>query len=318
MPAGDRPEDRERGLGGRSATRVLLTGASGQLGRQLAPQLGARARLTCTARSRSERSCDLSDPDAAARLLDAVRPEIVVNCAAWTRVDDAEDDPQSAFALNRDLPAVLGQWCASHDALLIHYSTDYVFSGVGTRAWREEDPVGPVSVYGQSKLAGERTIAASGCRAVILRTAWLYSAEPGNFLRAILDRAREGERLRVVNDQIGSPTWAGSLARVTMRLLDRAGQLPAGCLVFHAACQGRPMSWYEFARLALDEAGRRGIVSGRARVVPIESRDWPQKARRPAWSVLDAGRLEAFCGQNMDTVEDGLHACLDEMKKPTC
>ena len=291
--------------------RILLTGAGGQLGRHLAPVLSRRGELLATARAGGDIQCDLADQQSVDGLLARAVPEVIVNTAAWTAVDLAEDQEQAAQVLNRDLPAWLAAWCADNGSLLVHYSTDYVFSGSKERPWRETDPTAPESVYGKSKLAGEAAVAASGCQAAVIRTAWLYSHLPGNFLSAILGRARRGQNLKVVADQTGSPTWAGDLAAATGNLLDRGDGLAPGSTVFHVCGRGA-VSWYEFARWAVVEASRLGLLERPVEVEPIGSEQWPQKARRPAWSVLDGSRFEQFTGHPLPTVDAGLTACLEQ------
>jgi dTDP-4-dehydrorhamnose reductase len=249
-------------------------------------------------------------------LLNKVNPTVIVNPAAWTAVDAAEENHDAADRLNRWMPAQLAGWACEHDALLIHYSTDYVFSGEPGRAWAENDQPEPASEYGRSKYAGEQAIRASGARAVILRTAWLYSACPGNFLSAILKRAERGEALRVVSDQIGSPTWAGSLAQATADLLnvrEPAGNSP----ILHAADRGS-MSWYDFAKLAVAQAAELGLINGLVPVEAIDSSQWPQKAVRPGWSVLDPTALERTCNRSVATVEQSLANCLQQWKEKLC
>lgn len=297
--------------------RVLLTGAGGQLGRHLAPLLADRFELVTSARGGGDRPCDLKEEAALENLLDEVRPDIVVNPAAWTAVDAAEDHEDAAARLNQWLPARLADWCRSHDALLVHYSTDYVFSGNPGRAWLENDVPQPLSVYGRTKQAGEQEIRRSGARALVLRTAWLYSALPGNFVSAILRRAARGEDLRVVDDQFGSPTWAGSLAQVTLDLL-HAGELERNePMMLHAADRGQ-LSWYEFARMAVDMACERGLVDRAVRIEPIGTAQWPQRASRPRWSVLDVGALEARLGRPVLSVRQALSACLEEWNPDSC
>lgn len=294
--------------------RILLTGAAGQLGRHLLPVLVKRGEVVTSARLSGEIHCDLTEANAVAGLLDQVIPDVIVNTAAWTAVDLAEDEPELAYALNRDLPSWLGDWCALNDGLLVHYSTDYVFSGQPDRAWRETDVPAPESVYGKSKLAGEEAIAASGCRAVVIRTAWLYSRLPGNFLSAILGRARRGQALAVVADQTGSPTWAGDLAEATGALLDRREALAEGSTLFHVTGQGA-VSWYEFARQAVAGAAEKGLLERPVKVEPIASDRWPHKAPRPAWSVLDGSRFEQFAGRPLPAVGAGLTACLEQWRR---
>jgi dTDP-4-dehydrorhamnose reductase len=292
----------------------LLLGANGQLGRHLRARMSGL--VTC-ARTDADVLCDLNDPAALDEVLDAVQPGVIINAAAWTAVDDAEDHRDAAFALNRDVPARLSAWCRDNDALLIHYSTDYVFSGSPGRAWREDDPVAPESVYGASKLAGEQAVAASGCRALVLRTAWVYSALPGNFLSAILKRAGQGVALRVVSDQVGSPTWAGTLAAATEVLLERVARTVERPTLLHVAGKGA-MSWYELASQAVQMAAERGIIGSTVAVEPITSDQWPQKAKRPQWSVLDGSCYERMTGELLPDARAALAECLDQWKDAAC
>lgn len=294
--------------------RILLTGAAGQLGRHLAPRLSALGDVIGTDRDAGDFRCDLSDRRLLDKSLARVRPDLIVNPAAWTAVDRAEDEPAMALRLNRDLPGWIGEWCSANDVPLVHFSTDYVFSGTRDLPWTEEDTPAPESVYGETKLDGERAIEASGARALIVRTAWLYSHFPGNFLSAILTRAGRGEPLTVVSDQIGSPTWAGHLADAVVELVRRHDELGAGVQRFHVAGRGR-CSWHEFAELAVARAAEAGVLDAPVPVEPIASARWPQKARRPTWSVLDCTRYERLVGQALPSVEDGLDACLKNWKE---
>lgn len=297
--------------------RILLTGCGGQLGRHLADRLAPIAEVIRTDRADGDFQCDLGDHRLLRKSLDRVRPEIIVNPAAWTAVDRAEDEPATAGRLNRDLPGWIGEWAAAHDALVVHFSTDYVFSGAMQRGWREEDRAEPANVYGRTKLEGEQRLAETGARSVIVRTAWLYSHFPGNFLSAILTRAGQGKPLSIVADQIGSPTWAGHLADAVTGIVKRRDALDSGCTRMHVAGRGQ-MSWYEFGRMAIDEALRVGVLDAPVEVTPIESANWPQKARRPVWSVLDCSRYEEFSGAVLPSPEQGLKACLQNWKNSLC
>lgn len=297
--------------------RILLTGCKGQLGRHLAPRLARLGEVIATDREGGDFQCDLSDQRLLNKTLQRVKPDIVVNPAAWTAVDRAEDEPELAAKLNHDLPGWIGSWCADNDALLLHFSTDYIFSGPKDRGWREDDEPSPGNVYGRTKLDGESAVAASGARAVIVRTAWLFSHLPGNFLSAILTRAGRGQPLRIVSDQFGSPTWAGHLADATVALLERRERLPEHYSVFNFAGKGC-MSWHEFGQLAVERATQIGALDETVPVSPIESANWPQKAKRPVWSVLDCSRYEAFTGLEAPTVEHGLDQCLAVLKESIC
>ncbi len=296
--------------------RILLTGASGQLGRHLSSSLRTLGEVVTTDRTDGDFKCDLSDRRLVDRTLERVRPDLVVNPAAWTAVDRAEDEEAAARRMNADLPGWLAAWCADHNALLLHFSTDYVFSGASNRGWCEADVPAPGNAYGRTKLAGERVIFESGARALIVRTAWLYSHFPGNFLSAILSRAEKGEKLKIVSDQIGSPTWAGHLADAGVELIRRADRLESAGNIFHFAGAGA-VSWHEFGTLVIEHARQAGLLGQAVEVAPIASAAWPQKARRPVWSVLDCTRYEEFTGLRVPNVEQGLEACLKRWKQAT-
>ena len=297
--------------------RILLTGCGGQLGRHLAPRLHAAGELVQTDHNAGDFRCDLSDRRLLDKTLNRVKPGIVVNPAAWTAVDRAEEEAETAARLNRDMPGWMAEWCAANGALLLHFSTDYVFSGTHDRPWRESDAPEPGNVYGRTKLEGEQAIAASGAGSVIVRTAWLYSHFPGNFLSAILTRAGQGQPLKIVSDQIGSPTWAGHLADASLELIRRRDALSSGCNLFHFAGAGR-MSWYEFGTMAVERARATGILDQPVPVEPIESASWPQKAARPVWSVLDCDKYAQFTGRPPPAVERGLDECLQRLKDSAC
>ncbi len=296
--------------------RVLLIGAEGQLGRHLRRYCPGHVELIASGRRTGDYPCDLTHAASIQDMLDQVRPALLINAAAWTAVDAAEDHVANAFALNADLPDRLADWCQYHDATLISYSTDYVFGGSPGRPWREDDSCQPDSVYARSKRAGELAILNSRARALIVRTAWLYSALPGNFLSAILARASDGQSLRVVDDQTGSPTWAGTLAAASWRLAGVAAERCSGPEVVHVAGT-QAMSWYRFARLALDRAISMGLIDRVVSVQAIGSDEWPQKARRPNWSVLDCSRYRDWTGQELASVEQALQDCMTQWQSWT-
>lgn len=293
--------------------RTLITGANGQLGRHLIAALKDRYELILTDRSQ----CDLTDSGAVMQLLADVQPQMIINTAAMTAVDLAEDEPELADRLNHQLPFELAQWASLSGARLIHYSTDYVFGGIPSRAWVEDDSKSPQSVYGQSKYLGEQAIQSVAVGGLILRTAWVYSALPGNFLTAILARARRGEDLRVVNDQVGSPTWAGSLAEATATLLEGDHVPNNQVRVLHVANRGA-VSWHEFATVAIDQAVEAGVIDQAVNVAPVSSDEWPQKAKRPSGSVLDVTQYETLTGQRLASYDQALVQCLQEWRQWQC
>lgn len=278
--------------------KLLLLGANGQVGFELQRALAPLGELACATRSgrlpggAACEAVDLVDPTALEALLGRQRPDVVVNAAAYTAVDRAEDEPEAAQAANADAPAVLARWCQQRDALLLHFSTDYVFDGRGSRPYRENDLTAPLGVYGQSKLAGEDAIRGSGARHIIFRTAWVYAARGQNFLRTMLRLAGERDVLRVVADQRGAPTPARWIAAAAALALVRqpAGFADARLGTFHLSAAGET-SWHEFAEAIMADASAAGLLSRVPRVEPIATTDYPTRAARPAYSRLDNRRL---------------------------
>jgi dTDP-4-dehydrorhamnose reductase len=284
------------------APRLLLTGATGQLGFELQRALAPLGELVTTSRDGrlpGGAACSVFDLDAPASLvavLDRWQPDIVVNAAAWTAVDRAEQESSAAFRANAEAPATIAGWCAANDALLVHYSTDYVFDGRGSTPWTEQAPTAPLGVYGASKRAGEQAIIDSRCPQLILRTAWVYAARGQNFLRTMLRLGAERDRLRVVADQIGAPTPARWLAAATAALLARGRWREPGAQgLFHLAAGGAT-SWHGFAEAIFADALQAGLLERAPLVEPIASSDYPTPAARPGYSVLDCTRLADIHG----------------------
>ena len=261
-----------------SAQRALVLGAAGQLGRacmDCAPEL-------VVAEGFSRVTCDVTDDAALRRVIDEVDPQIVINAAAYTAVDAAEDDPESADAVNANAPAILGELCARRDLRLVHISTDFVFDGRAHRPYGPAaDPV-PLGIYGASKWRGEQAVFASGASHAVVRTSWVYGPGGRNFVLTMLRLMREQGTVRVVNDQIGSPTSARGLAEICwlLALNDDAGG------VFHWSDTGA-ISWYDFACGIHDEALALGLLSAPATIEPVSTDAFPTKAQRPSYSVLD-------------------------------
>lgn len=293
--------------------RVLLIGAAGQVGTELCRSLADGHELVTTTRTggasqgRTHLALDVADAAAIARVVRELRPDAIVNASAYTAVDRAESEPGPAFAVNADAPAAMAAAAHATGALLVHYSTDYVFDGQGSRPYREDDPTAPLGVYGASKLAGEDAIRASGARHLILRTAWVYALHGHNFLRTMLRLAGEREELRVVDDQAGCPTPAWLIADVTARLLSMPGP-PQG--TYHLVAGGRT-TWHGFAQAIFDAAIARGLLPRAPRVVPIATSAFPTPARRPAWSVLDTTALGRATGVQLPHWREALQATFD-------
>jgi len=293
---------------------VLLIGADGQLGTDLRKSLAARG-IAPVLSSRhgslpdggSAHACDLSTPGALAALVREVTPSVVLNAAAYTAVDRAESEPDLARRINATAVGELGEAAKAIGATVVHYSTDYVFAGDGTRPYREDDTPGPVSVYGRTKLEGERALAASDADAVTFRLAWVYAAHSANFLRTMLRVGTERDLLRVVADQIGAPTPAHWIAEGSLRALEAGARG-----LYHLAPQGQT-SWHGYAEAIFAGAVERGLLARAPRVEAIASSEYPTPAARPAWSVLDSGKLERDTGVRMADWRMGLAEVLDQL-----
>jgi dTDP-4-dehydrorhamnose reductase len=286
---------------------ILLIGRSGQVGWELESLLKKR-KAEFVAGSRDD--FDLLKPDDLRAKLRATNARVIVNAAAYTAVDAAEKEEPVARTINADAPAVLAEEAKRMGALLIHYSTDYVFDGSSTTPYREDDPVNPVSAYGRTKLVGEEAIRTSGCRHVILRTAWVYAPRGKNFVLTMLRLANERDEIKVVADQIGSPTSARSLAAATLQTVAAVGDKPLR-QTYHATGEG-VTSWHGFAQRIVDKGSELGLCR-RVPVLPIKTSEYPTPAKRPAYSVLDNGRLAAELGVRLPGWEQALDECLAEI-----
>ncbi|MEL3953604.1 dTDP-4-dehydrorhamnose reductase [Stenotrophomonas bentonitica] len=287
---------------------ILLLGANGQLGQELQRALAPLGTIVATTRSGAlpdGSACEVADfdqPASLAALLDRVQPTVVVNAAAYTAVDRAESDRDAAFRANAEAPGVLAQWCAQAGVPLVHYSTDYVFEGQGTRPYREDDATAPLGVYGASKLAGEQAIRAAGGRHLIFRTAWVYASHSANFLRTMLRVGAERDVLRVVADQVGTPTPAALIADVTAQALQHDGALSG---TWHLTAKGET-SWHGFAEAIFAEAVATGVLPRAPKVEAITTAEYPTPAKRPAYSHLDVAKLEQDFGVVLPSWQDGL------------
>ncbi len=287
---------------------ILLTGRNGQVGWELQRALLPLGRIHACDR----RELDLADAGAVRRMLNDVRPDVIVNAAAYTAVDKAESEAELAHAINAAAPALLAEEAGRHGALLIHYSTDYVFDGAKAAPYTETDPTNPLGAYGRSKLAGEAGIRASGAEHLIFRTSWVYSSRGSNFLRTILRLAAEREELCVVADQIGAPTWARFLAEATAQALMQAmrerrdSAFESG--VFHLAAAGET-SWHGFASAIVKSCGGLRVKA----VTPITTAEYPLPAPRPANSRLNTGAFRARFGLELPDWETCLQLCLEDI-----
>jgi len=283
---------------------ILLLGAGGQLGRELAALLPACGPTVALDRG----GLDLTDRDAIARAVRGVKPAFVVNAAAYTEVDRAEDEREQAFAVNAIAPGVLAEEARRAGAVLVHYSTDYVFDGERTAPYDEDAQPNPRNVYGESKLAGEREIAQARASALVLRTSWVYSRTGRNFLTTMERLAGERDELRVVADQTGVPNWTRALARITAALIARGrDDLVRHAGLYHVSARGEA-TWHAFARAILD--------GGSVRVTPITTAEYPTRARRPAYAVLDASRFARVFGVALPHWTEWLRECLRSPAEP--
>lgn len=284
--------------------KILITGRNGQVAQALLTSLQGLGELICLGRA----ELDLVDAEAIRVRVRALRPDLIINAAAYTAVDQAESEPAPAFAINATAPGVLAEEAKALGVPLIHYSTDYVFDGSQARPYQDDDQPQPLGVYGQSKLAGEQAIAAVGGQYLILRTSWVYSLYGRNFLLTMQRLLQEREELRVVSDQIGAPTWAGTIANATRALIEQwqTGQ-PGPWGTFHLTGQGET-SWFGFASAIGEHLQAAGKPC--ARLLPIASSEYPTPARRPLNSRLDCSRLQRAWNIQLPTWQTALADCL--------
>jgi dTDP-4-dehydrorhamnose reductase len=301
--------------------KILLTGASGQLGRELTPLLTRLGSLTRVDRDVLPGDSgmlrrDLGEPQSVRDLLDEIQPDLVVNAAAYTAVDAAEDHPETAFLVNEELPANLAGWAAANDAFVVHFSTDYVFPGNASRPYRESDPTAPLNVYGDSKLAGELAVTSSGCRHLVVRTSWVYSSHGNNFVLTMLRLGAERPALGIVDDQLGCPTWARNLAAASCLMLEKAMAAESAQFdgLYHYS-DGDEVSWFGFAREIFAAAKELGLLDTLPELSAVTSAEFPQKATRPAYSVLDVTRALKVFGIERPGLRSSLQQCLGDLQK---
>jgi dTDP-4-dehydrorhamnose reductase len=294
---------------------VLVFGGNGQVGQELLRALAPLGKVVATTRSGQlpdGSACEMADfgqPDSLPALLDRLQPSVVVNAAAYTAVDRAEQEVDAAFAANAQAPGVIARWCAAHGGPLVHYSTDYVFDGQGRAPYREDEPTAPLGVYGTSKRDGEDAVRFAGGRHLIFRTAWVYASHGANFLRTMLRVGSEREQLRVVADQIGTPTPAALIADVTAQALQHPGHLSG---TWHLTASGQT-SWHGFAEAIFAEALANGVLAKVPAVEAIPSSEYPTPAKRPAWSVLDNRKLQQDFNIVLPAWQDGLKRVMAEI-----
>lgn len=282
---------------------ILVTGAGGQLGkavRNIADAYRHRCIFTDLTPDGEVLALDVTDPDAVGRFLDGHKVDVVVNCAAYTAVDKAEDDEHNAYRINAAAVGILADAVASRNLTLIHISTDYVFDGQANSPYREDDVPSPLNAYGRTKLEGERLILASGCRHIIVRTAWLYSCNGRNFYNTVVEKTAESSHMNVVVDQVGCPTYASDLAQALFHIIEKGTEGKEG--IYHYTGQG-VCSWYDFAVAIRDAVGHI------CRIDPCRSSDYPAKAKRPVYSVLDCSRIKKVFGLDIPHWTESVRMC---------
>jgi len=303
--------------------KILLLGANGQLGQTFIQHggLAARGELVVASRDGAQgEAIDLSAPDTLPAQLDRLRPQLIVNTAAYTTVDRAEQEEALATRVNGEAVGVIGVWAAKHGALVAHYSTDYVFNGSQPTPYTESDTPAPINAYGRSKLAGELALLDSGAAHLTFRTAWVYAAHGHNFLRTMLRLGAERDELRVVDDQHGTPTDTSLIVDVTLAALDRwqnadaaeRGQLQG---LHHLVASGAT-TWHGFAGAIFEQAVIHGLLSRAPRLIPIPAADYPTPARRPVWSLLDTTRLRSRLGIDLPDWRNRLQHVITRMAPP--
>jgi len=296
--------------------KILLFGKNGQVGWELQRSLAPLGELVALDRHSTDFCGDLTKLDGIRETVQQVRPDVIVNAAAYTAVDKAQSDADTAHTVNAEAPGVLAEAANAAGAWLVHYSTDYVFDGSGSKPWEEGDPTGPLSVYGRTKLEGEQRIAAVCARHLILRTSWVYAARGGNFAKTMLRLAAERDRLTVVSDQFGAPTGADLLADVTAHMLRGAlaGTAAGFAGVYHVAAAGET-SWHGYARFVLDHAAKNGraLKASADTVDPVATSAFPTPAQRPHNSRLNTAKLRGAFGLQLPPWQQGVARMLAEI-----
>lgn len=282
---------------------ILVTGCKGQLGTELQKISDAEHRWLFT----DVDTLDICNKEDVEVFFETNSIDLCINCAAYTAVDKAEDEPKIAERINSYAPQILAETCLRHDALLIHISTDYVFDGTSSTPYKEDEPVNPKSVYGRTKAEGERLIRESGCSYIIVRTAWLYSSTGKNFVRTMLNLADTRPEINVVADQKGCPTWAHDLANALVALIDKNGKNEIH-ETFHFTNEGQ-ITWHDFATAIIEIAGKN------CKVNPIATDQYPTKAKRPAYSVLDLSKIKDFAKLEIPYWRESLVKCIEEILK---
>lgn len=293
--------------------KILLTGKTGQVGWELNHMLSK----TNTVLAMGRDQMDLSKPETLGSVIQEVRPDIIINAAAYTAVDKAESEPDLAMAINGIAPGVIAEEARKIGAGMIHYSTDYVFDGKATSPYKEEDPTCPLSIYGKSKLVGEQAVVQAGIAHIIIRTGWVYSLRSSNFLLKMQKLAQTRKQIKIVDDQTGGPTWSRSIAEGTVQVLEQGfkgerlkSQLFSHSGIFHMSCGGET-SWFGFANKFFELSS----LSENTELIPIPTTDYPTPAVRPKYSLLSNRKLKQVFHYEMPQWQDALRECLDSAPK---
>ena len=294
--------------------KLLLLGKGGQVGWELQRSLAPLGELVALDFDSTDFHADFSRPEELADTVLKVRPDVIVNAAAHTAVDKAESEPEFARKLNATSPGVVAEAAQKIGALMVHYSTDYVFDGSGTTPWKEDDATGPLSVYGSTKLEGEQLVARHCARHLIFRTSWVYAARGGNFAKTMLRLARERDKLTVIDDQFGAPTGAELLADVTAHAIRATLQDPSKAGLYHAIAGGET-TWYGYARFVLEMAQQAGVElkAGPGAVEAVPTSAFPTPAKRPHNSRLDTSKLQTAFGLRLPPWQEGVARMLREI-----
>jgi dTDP-4-dehydrorhamnose reductase len=296
-----------------AAQTILLLGKNGQVGWELQRSLAALGNVVSLDRQSNDFCGDLSNPSGIVDTVRRLRPAVIVNAAAYTAVDKAEADTENAYAINADAVAALAQVAHENNALLIHYSTDYVFNGGGSTPWKETDATGPLNIYGKSKLAGEQAIVASGCNHLIFRTSWVYAARGNNFIKTMLRLAQERDQLSVVDDQSGAPTGADLIADVSAHCIRIVQQQLALGGIYHLAAAGN-VTWHGYASAVIEHARNTGVdmLTSPQNILPVASDYFKTAATRPLNSRLDTTKLKTAFSLHLPEWQFGVNRMLTE------
>lgn len=297
----------------RQPLKILLLGKSGQVGWELQRSLSPLGEVVALGRKGNGEHCgDIGNLDGLRHTIETVKPDILVNAAAYTAVDRAESEAGLAARLNTEAPAVMAKAMEALGGCLVHYSTDYVFDGSGTRPWKETDEVAPLNVYGASKMAGESAIQESGCSHLIFRTSWVYASRGNNFARTMLRLAKERDTLNVIDDQVGAPTGADLIADVTAHALRCWQARPELSGIYHLAASGE-VSWFQYASIVIEWARKAGLPLAVQAINPIPSSDFPVPAERPLNSRLDCRQIKDTFGLQLPDWQLGVERMLQEI-----